>query len=37
MGLRWHGHYFCQFEKYLPQPKIKYTHPIHLEIHFNPT
>ena len=23
MGPRWPGHYFCQFEKSLPQPKIK--------------
>ena len=37
MGPRWPGHYFCQFEKRLPQPEIKSTRPIHLEIHFNPT
>ena len=37
MGPRWPGHYFCQFEKRLPQPEIKYTRPIHLEIRFNPT
>ena len=37
MGPRWHGHYFCQFEKCFPQPEIKYTHPIQLEIRFNPT
>ena len=37
MGLHWPGLYFCQFEKRLPQPEIKSTRPIHLEIHFNPT
>ena len=35
VGLRWPGHYFCQFEKHLPQPAIKCTHQIHLEIPFN--
>ena len=25
MGPRWPGHYFCQFENSLPQPKIKWT------------
>ena len=25
MGPRWPGHYFCQFEKSLPQPEIKWT------------
>ena len=29
MGPRWPGHYFCQFEKRLPQPEIKPTRPIH--------
>ena len=37
MGLRWPGHYFSQFEKCLPQPKIKSTRLIQVEIHFNPT
>ena len=37
MGPRWPGHYFSQFEKRLPQPEIKSTHLIHLEIRFNPT
>ena len=37
MGPRWPGHYICQFEKRLPQPEIKHTRPIHLEIRFNPT
>ena len=37
MGPCWPGHYFCQFEKCLAQPKIKSTRPIHLEIRFNPT
>ena len=37
MGLRWPGLYFRQFEKHLPQPEIKSTHLIHLEINFNPT
>ena len=37
MGLHWPGLYFRQFEKRLPQPEIKSTRPIHLEIHFNPT
>ena len=34
---RWPGHYFCHFEKCLPQPEIKGTCQIHihLEIHFN--
>ena len=36
MGPRWPGHYFCQFEKRLPQPEIKSTHWTCLEIHFNP-
>ena len=27
-------HYFCQFEKRLPQPEIKSTRRIHLEIPF---
>ena len=35
MGPRWPGHYFCQFENSLPQPKIKWTHQLHLEICFN--
>ena len=35
MGPRWPGHYFCQFEKRLPQPEIKCTRRIHLEIRFN--
>ena len=35
MGPRWPGHYFCQFEKRLPQPKIKCTRPIHQEFRFN--
>ena len=29
-------HYFCQFENRLPQPEIKSTRQIHLEIYFNP-
>ena len=29
------GHYFCQFEKRLPQTEIKCTRRIHLEIRFN--
>ena len=29
------GHYFCQFEKRLPQPEIKCTRRIYLEIRFN--
>ena len=37
MGPRWPGHYFSQFEKRLPQPEIKSTRPIHLEIRFNST
>ena len=37
MGQRWPGQYFSQFEKRLPQPEIKSTRPIHLEIRFNPT
>ena len=37
MGLHWPGLYFCQFERCLPQPEIKSTRQIHLEIHFNPT
>ena len=36
LGPRWPGHYFCQFEKRLPQPEIKSTCRIHLEIRFNP-
>ena len=35
VGLHWPGHYFCQFEKHLPQPTIKCTCRIHLEIRFN--
>lgn len=35
MGPHWPGHYFSQFEKCLPQPEIKCTHWIHLEICFN--
>ena len=35
MWPRWPGHYFCQFEKRLPQPEIKCTRRIHLEIRFN--
>ena len=35
MGPRWPGHYFCQFEKRLPKPEIKFTRRILLEIHFN--
>ena len=34
MRSRWPGHYFCRFEKRLPQPEIKSTRPIHLEIRF---
>ena len=30
------GQYFCQFEKCLPQPEIKSTRRMHLEIRFNP-
>ena len=37
MGPRWPGLYFCEFEKRLPQPEIKPTRPIQLEIRFNPT
>ena len=37
MEPRWPGQYFSQFEKRLPQPEIKSTRPIHLEIRFNPT
>ena len=37
LGPRWPGYYFSQFEKRLPQPEIKSTRPIHLEIRFNPT
>ena len=37
MGPCWPGQYFSQFEKRLPQPEIKSTRPIHLEIRFNPT
>ena len=37
MGPRWPGHYFWEFEKLLPQPEIKSTRRIHLEIGFNPT
>ena len=29
MGPRWPGHYFCLFEKRLPQPEIKCTRRIH--------
>ena len=36
MWPHWPGHYFCQFEKRLPQPEIKSTRQIHLEIGFNP-
>ena len=36
MGLRWPGHYFCQFEKRLPQPEIKPMRRMHLEIRFKP-
>ena len=36
MGPRWPGHYFCQFEKRLPQPEIKSTRQIRLKIRFNP-
>ena len=36
MWPRWPGHYFCQFEKRLPQPEIKTTCRIHLEIRSNP-
>ena len=36
MGLHWPGHYFCQFEKHLPQPELKTTYQIHLEIRFSP-
>ena len=32
MGPHWPGHYFCQFEKHLPQPKINSMRRIHLEI-----
>ena len=37
MGTRWPDHFFCQFEKRLPQPEIKCTRRIHLEIRFNLT
>ena len=36
MWPHWPGHYFCQFEKRLPQPEIKSTRQKHLEIRFNP-
>ena len=36
MWPHWPGHYFCQFEKRLPQLEIKSTRQIHLEIRFNP-
>ena len=36
MGPRSPGHYFCQFEKRLPQPEIKSPRRIYLEIRFNP-
>ena len=36
MGPHGPGHYFCQFEKPLPQPEIKSMHRIHLEICFSP-
>ena len=36
MWPHWPGHYFCQFEKRLPQPEIKSTRQIHLEIRFSP-
>ena len=35
MGPRWPGRFFSQFEKRLPQPEIKGTRRIHLEIHLN--
>ena len=35
MWPRWPGHYFCQFEKSLPQPEIKWTRRLHLEIRFS--
>ena len=35
MGPRWPAHYFCQIEKRLPQPEIRTTRRIHLEISFN--
>ena len=35
MGMRWPWHYFCQFEKRSPQPEIKCTRRIHLEIRLN--
>ena len=35
MGPRWPGHYFYQFEERLPQPQIKCTRRIHLEVRFN--
>ena len=31
MGPRWPGHYFCQFEKRLPQPEIEPKRRIHLK------
>ena len=37
MRMRWPDHYFCKFEKRFPQPEIKCTHLIHLEILFNLT
>ena len=35
MWPRWPGHYFRQFEKSLPQPEIKWTRQLQLEIRFN--
>ena len=35
MGPRWTGRYSCQFEKHLPEPEIKCSRPIHLEIRVN--
>ena len=32
MGPHWPGHYFCRFEKHLPQPEINSMRRIHLEI-----
>ena len=32
MGMCWPGHYFCQFDKHLPQPKIKCTRWIRVRV-----
>ena len=31
MGPHWPGHYFCHFEKSLPQPEIKWTRRLDVE------